>query len=65
MGSLIQIHGLAAPLVGLWVTTSSHGLLTSLFAGLGLVAAFGLLLWLGYQFLGRHFHRHEPWDRFR
>jgi hypothetical protein len=51
--------------VGLWVTTFSHGLQTSLLAGLGLVATFGLLLLFGYQSLGRHFHRHRPWDRFR
>ena len=63
MGSLI--HSLAAPVVGLWLSTFTHGPEAPVFAGLGLVAVFGLLLLLGYESMGRHFHRHQPWDRFR
>ena len=61
MGSLT--HGtLACLLVGLWV--SSHGVQTALFAGLGCVVVFGLLLLFGYESLGRRFRkrqtRHRP-----
>lgn len=63
MGTLM--HSLAFPLVGLWISTFKHGPETSVFAGLGLVAVFGLLLLFAYESMGRHFHRHQPWDRFR